>query len=356
MVHSTGTRVGSTLWFQGKGKVALRTEPIPTPGPGEVRVRVAMSVLCGSELGGLHADGPMLNAGHEAVGTVDAIGDGVVAVAVGDRVGVSAVQGCGACDACARLEYTYCPDRSVVMGMHADYIISKALACFRLPDDITWEQGVLLTGDGLGVAHHVAKRVGATAEGTRAAGSCVVFGVGPVGLGNVLMQTYLGANVTAVDISADRLELARRLGATTVVQLSAEDSLAPADEQAKRIVAAIGAAPDLAIECAGRPTSLKAALATVRPGGVVVCVGEQGSVPISPSGELISRDVALLGSWFYHFAEIEDMVSQQRAGIGVERLLTHTFPLSRAQDAYDVFQSAVAGKVALTRDEQEDIR
>ncbi|HIE11618.1 MAG TPA: hypothetical protein EYP62_08390 [Kiritimatiellae bacterium] len=96
-----------TIHVQGNSRIVLLHTPDPVPGPGEVVVETAVSALCGSELGAYRGSGRETgNSGHEAAGTVAALGPGVKELRIGQRVGVSAVVGCGSCAYCARGQYT----------------------------------------------------------------------------------------------------------------------------------------------------------------------------------------------------------------------------------------------------------
>jgi len=329
------------LWQIGRERLHLQEVPTPAPGPGEVLIRIVASALCGSELGAYRSDRQGNNGGHEAAGVVAEVGAGVGRLRVGDRVGVCAVQGCGECGDCRQGRYTYCEGRSVVSGMHAEYVASRESACHLLPDDVPWDVGVLLTGDGLGVPYHVAQRLKArAAQGTPVA----VLGVGPVGLGNVLVQSRVGAEVVALDVSAHRLDLARRLGATWTV--AAPPGAEPA-ALAAAVREACGCAPQVCLECAGRQPTLLGALAAVATGGTVVCIGEQGTAPISPSAHLIRRDITLMGSWFYHFAEFPAMLDLYRDGLAVRDLITHHLPFAEAPEGFRQFSAGATGKVVL---------
>jgi len=329
------------LWQVGREQVEIREVPTPSPGPGEVCVQIAASTLCGSELGAYRSERSGLNGGHEAAGVVVEAGPGCARLRPGDRVGISAVQGCGACEQCRHGRYTYCERHTVVSGMHAEYVISRELGCHHLPADVPWVEGVLLTGDGLGTPYHVSRRLGTRTGPGRVV---AVFGVGPVGLGNVMVQAHLGARVVAVDVSEYRLALARRLGAEWAVVAPVGSGPAAL---AAEVRGACGGAPDVCLECAGRQPTLFAALAAVRTEGTVVCVGEQGPAPISPSDHLIRRDVTLMGSWFYHFSEYGEMLELYRAGLPVAKLVTHAFALGEGAQAFRAFAAGQTGKTVL---------
>jgi threonine dehydrogenase-like Zn-dependent dehydrogenase len=326
--------------FLGEGKITVEPQPALAPGLGEVLVRVEASALCGSELHAYRSPSahPTGNPGHEAAGViVDA--NGSEPWREGDRVGVSAVQGCGACAECQAGRYTYCPDRTVGSSWHADYLTCKAHACVRLPEDVPWEAGVLLSGDGLGVPYHSSRRTRPQAGETVA-----VFGCGPVGLSNVLLYGFLGCRVLAVDLSPTRRELARGLGAAAVL-----DGAGAVATEVRALTSGRGA--EICLECAGRPETAALALETVATAGRVMLLGEQPRLQISPSNDLIRRDITLMGSWFYHFCECAEMLQLYRRGLRVDRLITHRFPRSQAAEAYRLFAAGETGKVILTPDE-----
>jgi threonine dehydrogenase-like Zn-dependent dehydrogenase len=325
--------------FAGNGSVQLVDAPTPTPGPGEVVVKTAVSAICGSELHAYRGAAQAGNGGHEAVGTIAALGEEVHGLQVGQRVGVSCVAGCGTCAYCAKGQYTYCPNFRFYGNMHADCFLAAANACYSLPDDIEWEAGVLLCGDGLGVPYHTSLK---TAD--RAIKTVAVVGAGPIGLGNVMMQAHLGRRVIAVDLAPYRLELAQRLGASDVINASEEDTAS----KLRELTGGVG--PDVCIEAAGKPETAMACFASARTAGMVVFNGEQGPLPLSPSDHFIRRDITAVGSWFYHFAEIPQMIDMYRNGLPLLDLITHTFPIQDADAAYRQFSSRQSGKVLIRYD------
>jgi len=325
------------IQLEGNGGVTIGETPEPVPGPGEVIVATAVSALCGSELHSYHAGGVGDgNSGHEAAGRIAQLGEGVTNLAIGQRVGVSAIAGCGACAYCAKGQYTWCRNFRFYGRMHAERFVAAAHACHVLPDDLPWDAGVLLTGDGLGVPYHTSTKIASPENRTIA-----VFGVGPVGLGNVLLQKYLGRRVIAIDRSAIRLELARKLGAREVVNV---DETEPADAV---LALTDGAGADVCIEAAGRPETALACFAAVRTAGTVVFNGEQGAVPLSPSDHFIRRDITAVGAWFYHFSEYPAMLACYRQGLRLRDLVTDQFPFVEAATAYAKFAAGQTGKVLL---------
>ena len=323
--------------LKGNCEIDIGWEKDPVAGQGEVVIETVISAICGSELKSYRGPGTASgNPGHEAAGTVAALGKGVSGFAIGQRVGVSAVSGCGTCEFCAEGRYTWCPDVKVYGNMHAERFLAAAGACHALPDDVPWDAGVLLSGDGLGVPYHTSTKI--TSSGT---GTVAVFGVGPVGLGSVLLQAYLGRRVIAVDVVPFRLETAKRLGASETVDVNNGDPV----QQIHELTGGAGA--DVCIEAAGKPETALACFSAVRTGGTVVFNGEQPAVPLSPSEHFIRRDITAIGSWFYHFNEFERMLELYRGGLRVTELISDSFPLTEAAAAYEKFSTGRSAKVLL---------
>lgn len=321
----------------GNSQIVLADRPRPEPGPGEVLIQTAVSALCGSEMHAYHQGGYATgNMGHEAAGTVVEMGAGVDTLSLGQRVGVSAIAGCGRCECCRKGQYTWCANYTFHDNMHAEYFALPALACHKLPQDLPWQVGVLITGDALGVPYHTSLKI--QSENNR---KIAIFGLGPVGLGNVLLQSFLGREVIGIDRSPERLELARQLGAAHTIAVH-DDTDVPASIRALTG----GSGADVCIEAAGVPATAKQCFAAVRTAGCVVFNGEQPAVELSPSEDFIRRDVSAVGSWFYHFSEYADMLALYHAGLPVASLITHRFPLDQADEAFRAMQGK-SGKVLL---------
>jgi propanol-preferring alcohol dehydrogenase len=324
---------------QGGSKIAIVDVPKPRPGPNEVLVKTMASAVCGSEMGVYRKDGLSSgNVGHEAAGIVVELGDGVEEIRCGDHVGVSAIVGCGICDDCKHGRYTWCNQRNFIGNMHAEYIVSPARGCQRLPADISWDVAPLIAGDGLGVPYHTSTKIRHLDAKTIA-----VFGLGPIGLGTILVHKFLGKTLLGVDRSPERLKLAEGLGATVLAANEGVD--VPAWMQAQTG----GRGPDICVEAAGVPATVRACFASVRKGGTVVFNGEQPALELSPSEDFIRRDIMALGSWYYHFCEFPEMLALYRKGLAVESLVTHRFPLSDAAEAFRIMAEGKSGKVLLTQ-------
>jgi threonine dehydrogenase-like Zn-dependent dehydrogenase len=256
----------------------------------------------------------------------------------GTRVGINVVNGCGVCEYCKSGYDTACPQKKMFYGNgHAEYF-RAGFGCLRpLPDDVDWPAGVILSGDGLGVPARMARRLGDT-RGKRVA----VLGLGPIGLSIVLVQAFRGARVIGSDIVDYRLELAKNLGAEMCVNVgraSLKDAVMEATD---------GAGADIVAIAAGVPSLYESAVAVVKRQGVIFQVGAVSKVELPVNDVLVGKEVTLMGSWYYAREDWEDMLSYHRDGLALGALITHTMPLSEAQQAYDVFVSGQSGKVVLT--------
>jgi len=330
---------------RGNRSACIVKRALPSPGAGEVLIKTAASALCGSELASYRNEGNGEgNLGHEAAGVVVELGSGVEGLLPGQRVGVSAIAGCGECRECHLGRYTWCDRFAFYGNMHADYFVARAQACHLLPDDVPWDVGVLISGDGLGVPFHTSRKIV-----EKSIENIVIFGMGPIGLGNVLLQSHLGRRVIAVELSIERLRLARSLGAAETIEVSASIDIPSA---VRDILG--GDLADVCIEASGVPLAAKQCFKTVRKGGRVIFNGEQPALELSPSEDFIRRDITATGAWFYHFNEYPEMLELFRKGLPVQSLITHRFPLEEIATAYRAMEDGSSGKVIIEYQENTD--
>ncbi|WP_225822152.1 Zn-dependent alcohol dehydrogenase [Streptomyces naphthomycinicus] len=260
---------------------------LPEPGPGQVRVRLAAAGVCHSDLslsnGTMRVPAPAV-LGHEGAGTVVAVGEGVTHVSPGAPVVLNWAPSCGACHACTLGEVWLCANALAgAAGVHArtadgtelhpglnvaafaEETVVPASCVLPLPDGVPLVDAALLgcaVLTGYGAVHHSAK--------VRAGETVAVFGVGGVGLATLQSARIAGASrIVAVDVSPGKEELARAAGATDYVLAS--------DTTAREIRALTGKqGVDVAVECAGRAVSIRAAWESTRRGGRTTVVGIGG--------------------------------------------------------------------------------
>lgn len=324
----------------------LRVEemPVPRPGAGEALVSTTFGGICGSDLH-YYRDGavgefkvlePMV-LGHEVVGRVEALGEGVDWPAVGTPVAVHPATPCGSCLQCQEGRENICPSATYlgsaarfphVQGGFAEILVVRAEQLRPLPLGLDASDAVL--AEPLAVALHAARRAGSV-TGKRV----LVSGAGPIGLLTVAVLRHAGAaEVVVSDILEEPLARAARLGATStfVVGWGASSS---------------GGEADVAIEASGSPAGLRACIEAVRPGGTVVGLGIPGGPASLPMAQLVTREIALVGS--YRFGpEFDQALTLLASGFDSEGVVTHSFPLENAQQAFDLASNrAAASKVVL---------
>lgn len=253
------------------GPIAIEEVETPIPGAGEVLVKVQACGVCHSDLHLAQGDWDMLRGitkmpligGHEIAGTVSSLGEGVIDLKIGDRVGVPWLHWtCGECEYCRAGRETLCNKQKItgctVDGGFAEYVKAPASHAARLPNSLNPEEAAPLLCAGLTV--YKALKNSGIAKGERLA----VFGVG--GLGHLAVQIAhaMGAQVCAIDVADDKLELARSLGA--------EWTANAATEQVPKKVRGIGGA-HVALVTSASAVAYETALRVLRKGGTLAVVG-----------------------------------------------------------------------------------
>jgi D-arabinose 1-dehydrogenase-like Zn-dependent alcohol dehydrogenase len=250
--------------------------PVPEPGPGEVLVKVAYCGICHSDLSLIDGvfGGPfvpdVITQGHEASGTIAALGPGVVGWSEGDRVIPAAGRPCGLCENCVRGRFGDCLDIRLMAfaydGAWAEYTVAQAFGLTRVPEEVPMDQAAIL-------ADAVSTPFGAVVNtGQVRIGEAVgVWGIGGVGTHVVQLARLVGANpILAFDVDEEILMRARAVGA--------DHALDSRDPELKQKVAALtkGHLLDVAFDAVGLKATFEQGLDLVRPGGRVVGVGMSG--------------------------------------------------------------------------------
>jgi L-iditol 2-dehydrogenase len=270
--------------------------PSPTPGDGEVLVSVAACGICGSDVHGYDGSSgrriPPIVMGHEAAGTIAALGDGVSGFAVGDRVTFDSTISCGACSNCHRGHVNLCDNRQVLgvscgefrrPGAFAEYVAVPSRILYRLPESLSFSEAAML--EAVSVALH-----GVSLAQVSVGSTALVLGAGMIGLLTLQALRAAGcARIFVADLDQTRLKLAQDVGATTV--LSSEADVV---EQVMQLTGGMGV--DLAIEAVGRNETVKTSIESVRKGGTVVLVGNISPEVTLPLQKVVTRQIRLQGS------------------------------------------------------------
>jgi L-iditol 2-dehydrogenase len=312
------------------GVVEIRDVPPPEPGDDEVRLRIHRIGVCGSDVHVHHGKHPFTTypvvQGHEFAGVIEALGARVAHLQIGAKVTALPQVTCGVCRPCRRGDYHIC-DSLKVQGFQApgcaqELFVTRADRIVRLPDDFTFEQGALVEPVSVGV-HAIARAGGVS--GRRVA----VVGAGPIG--NLLAQVAAaeGADVLITDVSAFRLDVARRCGLEHVSD-ARHETLA---EATARVFGPDGF--DVAFECAGVQAAIDAVIGGIQKGGTIVLVAVYGEKPLVDTGLIQDRELNVFGTLMYRREDFERAVELIRAGrVRTEPLETAHFPLHRYGDAY----------------------
>jgi L-iditol 2-dehydrogenase len=271
--------------------------PVPSPQPDEILVKVEACGICGSDVHGYDGSSgrriPPIVMGHEAAGTVVAVGSGVKDLAAGDRVTFDSTVYCGKCEFCRRGEVNLCDHRQVIGVSCADYRRAGAFAEFiaipqrisyRLPETISFAEAAML--EAVSVALHAVKLTPALPGET-----ALVIGAGMIGLLTLQAAVAAGyARVMIADIDETRLNMAKQIGAEEVIHASGADLIA-------EILRRTGnKGVDIVLEAVGRNETISAAIDSVRKGGTVTLIGNITPEVTLPLQKVVSRQIRMQGS------------------------------------------------------------
>jgi threonine dehydrogenase-like Zn-dependent dehydrogenase len=344
--------------FHGPNDIRVEEVERPRPGPGEALLRITLTTICGTDLHILRGEYPVrpgLIIGHEPVGVVEELGPGVTGYKPGDRVLVGAVTPCGQCHGCLSGHWAQCGHGegveaiggwrfgNTINGAQAEYLIVPYAQAnlAKIPADLTDAQVVLLAdiaSTGFG---------GAESGGVKIGDTVVVFAQGPIGLCATAGARLMGAAVViGVDGDDTRLAMARRMGADVVLDYRKSDVVA----EVKKLT---GGGVDVAIEALGTQQTFESCLRCLRPGGTLSSLG------VYPGKLQVPYDAFAAGLGDHRIVTTLCPGGKHRMGRLMELvrsgrfdptpLLTHSFPLARIAQAYDLFGNRKDGvlKVAI---------
>jgi alcohol dehydrogenase len=342
--------------FIEKDRIVLEEKPIPSPNPGEVLLRISTTTICGTDihiLKGEHTVEKGRIIGHEPVGIIEAIGEGVTGYEEGQRVISCAVTPCGQCFSCLNNNKTHCNSQALggwVLGnthngAQAEYVtIPNAQANLAIvPESLTDEQ-VLMCPDIMTTGFSCAEcgdiQIGDTVA---------IFAQGPIGLCALAGAKLLGATtIIVVDSVAERLTVSKELGADYIINFKEKNPL----EEIMNITNNEGV--DVALEAVGLQETFENCLRAVKPGGNVSSVGVYSkdlNVPvdafIAGLGDHTIRTSVCPGGK----ERMRRMMSVIASGrLNLNSLVTHHYKLDDIEDAYELFKDQRDGvlKIAIT--------
>ncbi len=303
----------------------------PMPGPEELLIQVAACGICGSDVHGYDGSTgrriPPIVMGHEAAGTVVAVGSAADGFSPGDRVTFDSTVYCGACDFCRAGDINLCNNRQVIgvscgeysrAGAFAEFLTVPARVAYHLPDELSFPEAAML--EAVSVALHGVKVAEMKGDET-----VLVIGAGMIGLLLLQSARSRGVNATRVfvaDVDPTRLKLANSMGAEATFLASGQ---ALTDEVMKRTQ---GRGVDIVLEAVGHNETIATAIDCVRKGGTVVLVGNISPQVNLPLQKVVSRQIRLQGSCASAGEYPEAMRLMAAGKINVASLITAVAPLA----------------------------
>jgi len=344
--------------FRGKDDIRVEEVERPHAGVGEAVIRVTLTTICGTDLHIVRGEYPVkpgLIIGHEPVGVIEELGEGVNGCHIGDRVLVGAITPCGQCRACLSGHLSQCGHGggyealggwrfgNTINGAQAEYLLVPYAQAnlAKIPDELTDEQVVLLADiASTGFS-------GAESGGIRIGDAVVVFAQGPIGLCATAGAKLMGAAlIVGVDGDDNRLKMSKQMGADIVLDYRECDPIA----EVKKLT---GDGADVAIEALGTQQTFESALRCLRPGGTLSSLGVY-------SGKLqMPYDAFAAGLGDYRIVttlcpggkeRMRRLMEVVRAGrVDLTPLLTHRFSLEQIAEGYRLFGERADGvlKVAI---------
>ncbi len=327
----------------GERQAGLVEVPDPKPAKDWVVVKVHATPMC-TEYKMFVSGRPSDYLGHEAAGeVVDVAQPG--RVQVGDRVVVMPFWPCGECALCVGGDYIHCQNGHDVEAFtgspegkatYAQYLVKPDWILPKIPDDVSYELASLAIC-GLGPSFGAFDAMGVDAFDT-----VLITGLGAVGLGAVLNSKFRGAFVIGVESIPYRIERAKMLGADVVVDPTDHDALA----QVMDLTDGLGV--DAALDCAGVVAAQRFCIDAARRRGQVAFVGEcSDELPIRVSPDMIRKGLTVRGSWHYNLSLYPKIMQVIQESPVIDKLISHVFPLSEVQQAFELSASHQCAKIIL---------
>lgn len=338
-------------------KIGLEDRPIPKAGPGEAVIKVTLTTICATDVHIMRGEYPVKHGqiiGHEPIGIIHEIGDGVTGYEKGERVAVNAITPCGVCEYCLSAHWAQCGGflggwkmGNTIDGCQADYVrIPNAMANLaKIPDELS-DEDVLFTTDifstGLSGAESADIKVGDIV---------VVFGQGPIGLSAVAGAKLKGASlIIGVDTVPERMKMSKNMGADIVLDYKKTD---PVNEI---MDITNGRGVDVAIEAIGLQESFENCVKSTCVGGTISSLGvypielHNLGIPNQDFGfGLADKKIVstLCPGGKERMRRLMDLVKNER--VNLRQLITHRFSLDDIEEAYKLFSSQSDGviKVAI---------
>jgi len=343
-------------YLPGNSTVVLKDVQIPTPGHGQVLVKTKSCTICGSDIRAIYREhigkGPEgyqnVIAGHEPCGLVVEEGPGIRRFKKGSRVIVYHISGCGVCHDC-RMGYMISCSSSMRAaygwqrdGGMAAYILCDEKDLLELPDSLSYSDGAQVAC-GYGTVYESIMKVGVCGND-----NVLITGLGPVGLATAMLCRAMGAQkIFGIESNAFRIDLAKKFDLFDKVLAASDTNV----EEIKSLTNGYGV--ERAFDASAADSARQTAIRATRQWGKIALVGEGGTVNFNPSPDLIHDQKTIYGSWVTSIWLMENLVEQLvRWNMRPDTLITHRFPLEKANEAFELMDNGNCGKVAVCFDEE----
>ena len=330
---ATGMR---TAVLDAPRRFGIVSRPTPAAGAGEVVVRIAATAVCHTDLAIYTGDHPGVRypvvMGHESTGVIDSVGTGVTGLAPGQPIIINPIISCGHCDSCLRGAGHLCRNAGLfgreVEGSMSEYVRLAARYVHPLPVHLPLANATLI--ETLATVRHAQERLG-----LKAGESVVVLGQGTTGLLHTRLAVLSGANpVIAVSRTRWKLDMATRMGAHHIVDVSAEQAVG----EVMRLTGGSGA--DVVIDTAGGASTFMAAIDMLRPGGRLApyaisheCCAAFTTFP------MYYKEISIIGSRALTDEDMAPSIELVATGrIDVSDFVSATYPLNCAADAFEEYE------------------
>jgi propanol-preferring alcohol dehydrogenase len=333
--------------FLGDRRAVVQEKKDPEPKAGEVVVRMKASGICGSDMHKYRSTPEEIRKqgfsnlviGHEPAGIVEKIGEGVENVRVGERVWVYHNVGCGYCSECLSGYHQLCKKLWLLGtncdGSWSDFMLTRAVSCMKLPEQLSFVDGAIMACTG-GTVFRAIERLGITAFDTVA-----IYGMGPLGLCGVLFARSMGARVLAVDLQDERLDFAKKMGASAVINASNSDPV----ESIRALTGEKGAS--VSIDFSGNASANAIRSLGFGGRGALIGFGRDMSEGFQlTTHDIIFKNLTIIGNLVFPIDACQRMMDFLLLHeISLEMIVTQKFRLEQAIDALKLFDSLKTGKV-----------
>lgn len=323
------------LVYSGPRDIRYMDVKTPEPKAGEVLIKVRAVSICGSDTGGYKGGSAMrvapLIMGHEFSGEIAKLGSGVENLNVGDRVGVVTNLYCGYCADCKADLSNICDNRKIIGttmvagpydGAMADYVVAPAEKIMPLPDNVSFNECALV--EPLSISLRATKHAGDLNGKTVA-----VYGAGPIGLLSIQCIKYFGAErIIAIDIVDDRLEMAKKCGATDVIN---------SNDDVKGITRKMteGVGVDVVFDAAGVPSTVNGGIDIVRNGGKVIWIGLAVPKFEIDYKHAVCKEITFQCSYMYTTEMVEGLEMIKTGKMNVAQIITGVYPMSEGPRLFE---------------------